>query len=136
MTAQRVLIVDDDELARRDMAARLREADYAVTETGDAQTGLDLLSRSRFHLLVLAVLMEPVDGTQILTWLESQSERPAVITLVRAHEDLPVEMGLLLGRTFAGATALQKPVDMDRFLALVEKTLRASVLSPRLATSV
>lgn len=64
-----VLVVDDDPLVRRTVAAVLERLGCRVTEAADAAEAVAAASRTRFALVVLDVQMPGLDGPATLTAL-------------------------------------------------------------------
>jgi two-component system LytT family response regulator len=106
----RVLVVDDEPLARRNLTVLLRQ-DPDVGEVVECASGLEAIRTiraSRPDLMFLDVQMPEVDGFDVLEMLGS--EVPATIVFVTAHDEFAL-------RAFdAGALDyLLKPFDDARF---------------------
>lgn len=118
-----ILVIESDEAVCVSVARCLERAGHTVTTCPDGQKAMDLLLHTRFDLIVTAIILDGVDGVQVLSWLEAQPDRPPVIAMSQGNDQLPAEMALLLGRTY-GATTMPKPVDNFTLLDLVETALR------------
>jgi two-component system LytT family response regulator len=106
----RVLVVDDEPLARRNLTALLRP-DPAIASVIECGSGLDAIAeicRSKPDLVFLDVQMPECDGFDVIEQLGS--ELPSAIIFVTAHNDYAL-------RAFeAGALDyLLKPFDDARF---------------------
>ena len=64
--AANILIVDDEQAARRTLAELLRRTGYRVTEAASGPEALEHLSRERFELVILDLKMPEMDGTEVL----------------------------------------------------------------------
>lgn len=66
-TAERVLVVDDDQRSRRLVSETLRNAGYFVVEAVDGEHALRELGHpvAQFHLAVLDILMPGTDGCML-----------------------------------------------------------------------
>jgi two-component system LytT family response regulator len=106
----RALVVDDEELARRNLTVLLRgDPDIrSVDECSSGLAAIEEIRRSRPHLVFLDVQMPECDGFDVLELLGS--ELPAVIIFVTAYDEYAL-------RAFeAGALDyLLKPFDDARF---------------------
>jgi two-component system, LytTR family, response regulator len=106
----RVLVVDDEPLARRNLVALLRPDPEiaAVTECGSGLEAIEEIRKSQPDLLFLDVQMPECDGFDMLEMLGS--DLPSTIIFVTAHDEYAL-------RAFeAGALDyLLKPFDNARF---------------------
>lgn len=106
----RVLVVDDEPLARRNLTALLKPdpAIAVVTECGSGLEAIEVIRKSRPDLVFLDVQMPECDGFDVLEQLGS--EMPSTLIFVTAHNEYAL-------RAFeAGALDyLLKPFDDARF---------------------
>jgi signal transduction histidine kinase/CheY-like chemotaxis protein len=117
-TGATILIIDDDASAR-DMLSRvlLREG-YRVITAADGTEGLRLARTVRPALITLDIMMRGLDGWGVLSQLRSD---PALV-------DVPVVVVTVVddrGLGFAlGATEyLTKPIDRERLVGVLQRTL-------------
>ena len=117
--APTVLVVEDDDVTRRVLAAVLGRAGYGVIVAGDGQQALArLLSGQRPDLILLDMLMPVLDGWHFLNSLKLVpiGSIPIVITT-----------GTILTREWAAAHGcagfLRKPIEPDDLLAEVRRVL-------------
>jgi two-component system LytT family response regulator len=123
MTSLRVLIVDDEPLARERLRAWLREEPTVeiVGECGSGTEAIAMLRRTPLDLVFLDVEMPGGDGLQVLRELPAVN-RPAVI-FVTAHERFALDAFEVQAVDY-----LLKPFDRERFqtaLRRAEAHLRA-----------
>jgi len=120
----RVMIVDDEPMARKHLAKMLaREKDVeAVFECPDGHQALETISREKPDLILLDVQMPEMDGFEVLTHIPPES-MPEVI-FVTAYDRYALD-------AFAchAIDYLLKPVDGQRFaqaLELARRRIQAS----------
>lgn len=119
----RILIVDDDPVARRVLSSMLERAHYEVMATTDGREAWAELAAARIDLVITDREMPAMNGVELLRAVR-QSPR---------HGGVPVVM--LTGTTLEtagdeadaeGASAfLTKPVSSRELLETVERLLRA-----------
>jgi two-component system, LytTR family, response regulator len=135
MTKLRVLIVDDEPLARERVRTFLR-TESAVEVVGEFENGMDALAairRKESDIVFLDVQMPGCGGLQVLADLPP-GPRPAIV-LVTAHNRFAVD-------AFAAQVTdfLLKPFDRERFQLALRRaidhvnTLRAGNLETRVET--
>src|SRR5580698_11220241 len=109
-TALRVLVVDDEALARRNVTVLLRDDPDigSVAECGSGSEAIETIKRSRPDLLFLDVQMPECGGFDVLEMLGG--DMPSAVIFVTAHDKYAL-------RAFeAGALDyLLKPFDDGRF---------------------
>jgi two-component system, LytTR family, response regulator len=112
----RVLIVDDEPLARRGVSVRLRKfSDIEIVgECGDGDSAIESILHLNPDLIFLDVQMPGTDGFGVLRALPAQ-RLPAVVFLT-AHEQ-----HALRAFEFHALDYLLKPLDDDRFANAVNR---------------
>lgn len=115
----RVLIVDDEELARLRLRSLLGEcqspAAEVVGEAGTAVQALSWLAQNRCDVILLDVQMPGADGTQLAEQLRAQEDAPAVV-FVTAHAEHAVTAFELEAVDY-----LTKPVRRERLQAALAR---------------
>ena len=121
---RRVLVADDEELARERMRQLLaRHPGYAiVAECADGDGALDAVERERPHLAFLDISMPGRSGVEVAQELVERADAPAVV-FVTAHDEFALQAFAVSALDY-----LVKPVDRERFdqmLVRVERRLAA-----------
>jgi signal transduction histidine kinase/DNA-binding response OmpR family regulator len=109
-----VLVIDDEQVARRSVTDLVEKEGYAVVQASNAEAGLDLARKARPDAIILDIIMPERDGWYVLRELKSDPELeriPVILVTVVADRD----MGLAFGAT----DHLTKPIDP----ALLVRTL-------------
>lgn len=70
----KILVVEDDPEYRDFVTSVLERDGHAVTEAGDGQEALDLLSGGDFDLVVTDVLMPNLNGKELIEELHSRAD--------------------------------------------------------------
>jgi DNA-binding response OmpR family regulator len=113
---QNILVVEDNENARRLLDTILRSAGYEVTMAPDAEEGLRVLeSDTPVDLILLDLFLPGADGVQFLRMrAEMQTDRQPPVIVVSATEDLDTLRPQL--RELGAKLALRKPFDVQELL--------------------
>lgn len=77
-----ILVVDDNDLNRNLLGRRLQQFGHRVDEAGDGDTGLRMLHRRAYDLLLLDIVMPGLDGYEVLARLRADAELSRVPVLV------------------------------------------------------
>ena len=116
----RILVVDDDQRLRELLVKYLGGEGYEVRAVPDAR-GMDRqLSRERYDLLVLDLMLPGEDGLAICRRLRSQPASPAIIMLTAKGDDVDRIVGLEMGAD----DYLPKPFTPRELLARINAVLR------------
>jgi DNA-binding response OmpR family regulator len=85
-----ILIVDDDEIARRAIGYSLEKADLKSVSIGDATTALKMLTENQFDLVFLDVDLPDMSGFDICTRLRMmQTYRTTPVVFITSHDSTP-----------------------------------------------
>lgn len=127
MTAQSVLVVDDDQDIRAIVVDLLREAGYLVYEAPDGKPALERLRTHSAGLVVLLDLMMPgMDGYAVLEAVAAEAplaRRHVYILFSASRRTLPSRVAEALKQLHV--TTLPKPFDLDDLLVVVRKAASA-----------
>jgi len=111
----RILIIEDYEPLRRSTALGLREAGFAVDETGDGEEGAWYATSNPYDVIILDLMLPKVDGLTVLKRLREKGSEASVLILT-ARDGLEDRVqGLNLGAD----DYLTKPFAFDELLARV-----------------
>ncbi|MDD5759617.1 MAG: endopeptidase La [Desulfobulbaceae bacterium] len=130
---QKVLVVDDEETACRNIEHILTKDGYAVSTATSGVAALNLLERHSFDIVVTDLKMESVDGMEVLE--KAKGRDPSVeVIMVSGHATPPVADEALQKGSFH---FLAKPFKLDELRttirdALKEKRAHFGVKSPAL----
>lgn len=119
-TAEKLLIIDDDEDTRQLIKLALaEEASYDVIECADGRSAVQTFRATQPDLVLLDVLMPGMDGINICLAIREQSDVP-IIFLSAKGQATDKAIGLRIGAD----DYLAKPFDNDELLARIRALLR------------
>lgn len=116
---KKVLIVDDSETIRAQVATALVGAGFQVAEAPDGQQALDYVTDHEVDLMLLDMNMPILTGLEVLEQLSAKARTrkfPVVMLTTEAHLTL-IEKAKRLG----ARAWIVKPVRMDQLVAAVTK---------------
>ncbi len=119
MTAQRILIVDDEAQLQKTIRAYLEREGYAVESAMDGAAALAAAAAFRPDLVILDVMLPGLGGFAVLETLRQQSGVYVLMLTARA-EEIDKVMGLTLGAD----DYMTKPFSPRELVARVRAILR------------
>jgi len=130
MTAQRVLIVDDDPalLQALPQTLRLRMSDVLVDTADSALAALERIGEREYDAIVTDIKMPGMNGLVLLA--EILARRPDTPTLmITGHGEYDLALQCLRGGAY---DFIQKPIDREQFLTSLQRAIDAHALKRRL----
>lgn len=116
----RILVAEDNDFVRMQIAKFLTDAGYEVVEASDGAAAGSVV-RSGVSLAIVDVRMEPVGGFDFIRALRGDGIDTPVILVTGDHNpDLLTESG-----KWGVGAVLIKPVQKDRLLKMVERMVAA-----------
>lgn len=82
-----ILLVDDDTLVRKGLAAGLSASDYKVVEAGDGKEGLKLALEQEPNIVVTDVRMPGMDGLEMIDELRKDKWGKSVPVIIMSNDD-------------------------------------------------
>jgi DNA-binding response OmpR family regulator len=124
--SKHILIVDDDEALRRELAEQLElHEGFAVTQAADGKTGLALAKEQPFAAILLDVGLPDTDGRELCKLMRRQGVKAPVIMLTAHGSDADTILGLDSGAN----DYIPKPFRLSVLLARIRAQLRQFELS-------
>jgi len=118
---QKILVIEDDPVARADLQARLEANGYVVARAADAASALTVVNREHPDLILLDLGLPAGDGYLVLERLrkiEALAAIPVLIVTGRSDADTRKRV-----EAMGVAPVLTKPVDTEVLLAAVRAGL-------------
>jgi CheY-like chemotaxis protein len=113
-----IMVVDDDEAARRILALVLRKEGMRVIEAQSGEAALELARKLHPAAITLDVMMPHMDGWSVLTALKSDPELAAIpVVVVTITTDRGVALSL------GAADFMPKPIERARLLSVLNNLL-------------
>ena len=123
MTAGRILVVDDEEVARLSLLRILQLEGFEVTAVSDGETALRELSRSAYDLMILDLKMSGLSGIDVLA--QAVDTIPDLkIVILTAYGSLDTAIQALRYRV---NDYLIKPADPKEIIRSVRRSLSGDV---------
>jgi len=125
MSAQTILIVDDDDSLRRIVEYNLGDEGYRVLTAGDGAAGLRVFQEASVDLMLTDIRMPDMDGVELLTRVKIvQPDLPVIVLTAHGTINSAVE-AMKLGAT----DYLTKPFTRDQLKTAVRKALEVAALA-------
>ena len=121
----RVIFVEDDALNRRVVRDMLSVIDIEMAEAEDAQTGLDMLARAKYDVVLMDLRMPGMDGLTAIRLLRQEAEALSSIPIIVVTADTAPDLKARCLEAGANDIIL-KPVALN---ALIDAIGRAVVNS-------
>ncbi len=122
MTAELVLLVDDEPSIIQLARMYLERESFRVDAVGDGEAAIEAIGRLQPDLVVLDVMLPRLDGFEVCRRIRAQNNSLGIIMLTARDEDIDKILGLELGAD----DYLTKPFNPRELVARVKAILRRS----------
>ena len=110
-----ILLIENHDLSRRNMAAYLERFGYSVTETGDGEEAVKLIQDIRYDVVITDLQLEcMVNGLDILAHHKKVSPEAMGILMTAFGSDEAKEQAASLDAIY-----LEKPIQLSHLVALL-----------------
>lgn len=116
---KRILVVDDEEIVRYSLVNILRTNGYCVDSVSNAESALESLYQKRYHLVLTDLVMEDMDGLDLLEKVKVISPRTMVI-VITGYGSIKTAVNALRMGVY---DYLLKPCDEQELLLRVKRAL-------------
>ena len=121
MSAEKILVVDDEPSIREIVSLYLKRSGYEVATAADGQAAVDALARQSFDLVVLDLMLPAIDGLEITRRLRAASQTPIIMLTARSEE-----IDRILGLEMGADDYVTKPFSPQELVSRVRAVLRCS----------
>ncbi len=115
----RLLIVDDDEVARLILGHMLQDAGYEVAFARDGEAALEMFKPGHFDAVITDLAMPVRNGLRLIQDLQEQDRDLPLIAMSGTNADQ-----LQMAEDFGAKGILYKPLEPEAVIATVEKALK------------
>jgi two-component system, OmpR family, response regulator ResD len=119
MSAESVLVVDDEPSISEVVSLYLRRAGYSVRVANNGQVALQEIARALPDLIILDVMLPEVDGLEITRRLRAQGDTPIILLTARREET-----DRILGLELGADDYVVKPFSPQELVSRVRAVLR------------
>ena len=116
----RLLIIEDDPLLQRSLAASLREENYAVDTADDGEEGLFKATNNPYDCIVLDIGLPDGSGLKIIEEMAKKDNQTAIV-IVSARNSLDDR---LTGLNIGADDYVTKPFYMPELVARIKSVVR------------
>jgi len=124
MSNKTVLLVDDEAIIRKTLAGKLSDEGYTVLTAENGASALPFLAASQVNLVITDLMMEGMNGIQVLEAVKAHNPEIAVIILT-GYGDLTSAIDAL---RLGADDYLLKPCDLNELLFRMHKCLEKQSL--------
>ncbi len=115
----KILIVEDNDFVRMQLCNFVQSIGLETIECKDGSAALEVMGSEEVALALVDVRMEPVDGFEFIRTIRGREfETPVFLVTGDDNLDLLSEASRL-----GVATVLKKPVQKERLIKMLERTL-------------
>lgn len=119
--ADKILVVEDNDFVRMQIVRFLNEAGHETVESTDGEEALKAMNKD-IALAIVDVRMEPIGGFEFIKSIRgSEVDMPVILVTGDDNPDLLNEAA-----RWSVAAVLMKPVQRDRLVKMVERTIKGS----------
>ncbi len=124
MSKAKILVVDDDEEIRELIRRYLEKENMDVSLCENGEKALKLVFKENFDLVILDIMMEGLDGFEVIKKIREKNQHIHIIFLSAKSEDYDKILGLGLGAD----DFITKPFVPGELIARVKSQLRRNAL--------
>jgi DNA-binding response OmpR family regulator len=120
MTAEKILIIEDDATMLRVLKDNFEFSGFCVHTATDGRKGVQLALTAKPHLIVLDIMLPEINGFDVCRRIRGEGLITPIIMLTAKSQESDIVLGLNLGAD----DYVPKPFSIDVLLARVNATLR------------
>ena len=121
----RILIIDDERAIRNALREILEYENYLVDEAEDGATGIELVNKESYDVILCDIKMPKMDGIEVLENIQKTTDAPVV--MISGHGTIETAVEAIRKGAY---DFIAKPLDLNRLLI----TLRNAMDKSRLVT--
>jgi DNA-binding response OmpR family regulator len=117
--AQKILVVEDDQVLRETLAYNLNKEGYTVLAAEDGSIAIEINRREKPNLIVLDLMLPGIDGFEVCRIVRRESSVPILMLTARTDE-----VDRVVGLEVGADDYITKPFSMRELLARIKAHLR------------
>ena len=115
--AEKILVVDDEDIIRESLSYILTKEKYEVTEAANGKVAFDMLKETSFDLVITDLEMPEMKGIELLDEIKKMNLQTSTI-VITAYGSMETAIAALRG---GASDYILKPVEFDELLIKVKK---------------
>jgi two-component system, OmpR family, response regulator VanR len=119
MSANRILIVEDDPAIADLVEIHLQNEGFEVLRAADGRRAIEILEEREIHLVILDLTLPGLDGLEVCRTIRKKRDLPILILSARSEN-----MDKVLGLSTGADDYLTKPFNVLELLARIRSQLR------------
>ncbi|WP_161539604.1 response regulator transcription factor [Paramagnetospirillum kuznetsovii] len=121
----RILIVEDTKLMRDSLVDVLEAAGHLAVTADNGALAVEMVEGgASFDVIVTDIIMPEMDGIQTILELQTMLPAARIIAISGGSARLEKTQGLETAQRLGAVAVLEKPFEVDAFLAAVEAALK------------
>jgi len=117
----RILVIDDQEAVRQDIADMLSDAGHEVILADGGHAGLMELRQTHFDVVISEVLMPETDGIEVVKAARDKCDDLWIVSTSAGGRYLSASAALSIARAFGVDRVLYKPFRKEDLLEAITK---------------
>lgn len=122
MSAQKILIVEDEIKIARFIELELSHEGYAVDQANNGKTGLEKALSGEYDLVLLDIMLPSMNGIEVLRRIHQSMDIPVII--LTAKDEV---MDKVIGLDMGADDYITKPFAIEELLARIRTALKRKV---------
>jgi DNA-binding response OmpR family regulator len=127
--ADRILLIDDDDLLRETISGLLEASGYDVDSAEDGAEGLRMFEAQEYGLIITDIMMPDRDGIEIIRMLHDEGDPPKIVAISGGGMFDSLSY-LQMAKEFGADIVLEKPFRAQQLLDAVQGLLDSSGPAP------
>lgn len=121
----KVLVIEDDELARESVVLMLEENGHEVEMANDGDVGMKLFFKEHFDLVVTDLIMPEMNGMDVLMSIKQERPKTRVLVISGGGRLTPISY-LDVAKKLGADEILAKPFSARELVASVKMALNST----------
>lgn len=120
----KILVVDDEESARKTLGGILEDEGYSVDTAKDGNKAIEMVKAAHYQIIFMDIKMPGINGVEAFKEIKRIDEDAAVVMMTAYSVEELIKEALAQG-AFA---CVYKPFDMEKILRTIEEVLKAGLI--------